>query len=117
VGAEYKDRGLVVIRVHAPEFAFEKNVDNVEKAVARLGITYPVAIDNNYAVWQAFNNEYWPAHYFIDAQGSIRHRHFGEGDYAGSKRVIQQLLAEANGKPVAGGVVAVGATGAEVSLT
>jgi cytochrome c biogenesis protein CcdA/thiol-disulfide isomerase/thioredoxin len=110
---KYKDQGLVVIGVHAPEFAFEKNIDNVKKAVARLGVSYPVAIDNNYAIWRAFNNEYWPAHYFIDAQGSIRHHHLGEGDYAGSERVIQQLLAEANGKAVPGGVVAVSATGAE----
>jgi cytochrome c biogenesis protein CcdA/thiol-disulfide isomerase/thioredoxin len=110
---KYKDQGLVVIGVHAPEFAFEKNIDNVKKAVARLGVSYPVAIDNNYAIWRAFNNEYWPAHYFIDAQGSIRHHHFGEGDYAESERVIQQLLAEANGKPAAGGVVTVSATGAE----
>ncbi len=110
---KYKDKGLVVIGVHAPEFAFEKNIDNVKKAVARLGVSYPVAIDNNYAIWRAFNNEYWPAHYFIDAQGSIRHHHFGEGDYAGSERVIQQLLAEANGKAAPDGVVEVSATGAE----
>ncbi|MBN9047173.1 MAG: cytochrome c biogenesis protein DipZ [Rhizobiales bacterium] len=112
---KYKAQGLVVIGVHAPEFAFEKNIDNVKKAVARLGITYPVAIDNNYAIWKAFNNEYWPAHYFIDAKGYIRHHHFGEGDYAGSERVIQQLLAEADGKPAAGGIVKVNATGAEAA--
>ena len=78
---KYKDQGLVVIGVHAPEFAFEKNIDNVKKAVADLKIDYPVAIDNDYAIWRAFNNEYWPAHYFIDAEGRIRHHHFGEGDY------------------------------------
>ena len=92
---KYKDQGLVVIGVHAPEFAFEKNVDNVKQAVAELKIDYPVAIDNDYAIWRAFNNEYWPAHYFIDAKGNIRHHHFGEGDYDESEKVIQQLLAEA----------------------
>jgi len=92
---KYKDQGLVVIGVHAPEFAFEKNPDNVKKAVADLGVTYPVALDNNYAIWRGFNNHYWPAHYFIDAQGRIRHHHFGEGDYEGSEKVIRQLLAEA----------------------
>jgi cytochrome c biogenesis protein CcdA/thiol-disulfide isomerase/thioredoxin len=76
---KYRDQGLVVIGVHAPEFAFEKNVDNVKKAVSDLKIDYPVAIDNDYAIWRAFQNQYWPAHYFIDAQGRIRHHHFGEG--------------------------------------
>jgi len=92
---KYRDQGLVVIGVHAPEFAFERNVDNVKQAVHDLGIDYPVAIDNNYAIWRALNNQYWPAHYFIDAQGNIRYHHFGEGDYAHSEHVIQQLLAEA----------------------
>ncbi len=112
---KYKDQGLVVIGVHSPEFAFEKNVDNVRKAVSDLGVTYPVAIDNNYDVWRAFDNEYWPAHYFIDAQGRIRHHHFGEGDYDKSERVIQQLLAEAGRTSVASGLVAVKATGAEAA--
>jgi cytochrome c biogenesis protein CcdA/thiol-disulfide isomerase/thioredoxin len=111
---KYKDQGLVVIGVHAPEFAFEKSVKNVRGAVADLKIGYPVAIDNDYAVWRAFGNQYWPAHYFIDAQGRIRHHHFGEGDYAESERVIQQLLAEA-GKSVANDVVAVAASGAEAA--
>jgi cytochrome c biogenesis protein CcdA/thiol-disulfide isomerase/thioredoxin len=92
---KYRDHGLVVIGVHAPEFAFEKNVDNVKKAVATLNIAYPVAIDNDYRIWRAFDNQYWPAHYFIDAQGMIRHHEFGEGDYDESERVIQKLLAEA----------------------
>ena len=78
---KYKDQGLVVIGVHTPEFAFEKDAANVKNAVADLKITYPVAIDSNYAIWRAFGNEYWPAHYFIDAEGRIRHHHFGEGDY------------------------------------
>lgn len=92
---KYRDQGLVVIGVHAPEFAFERNLDNVKKATRDLGIDYPVAVDNNYAIWRAFNNQYWPAHYFIDAQGQIRFHHFGEGEYAKSEQVIQQLLAEA----------------------
>jgi cytochrome c biogenesis protein CcdA/thiol-disulfide isomerase/thioredoxin len=92
---KYKDQGLIVIGVHAPEFAFEKNIDNVRKAVSDLEIGYPVAVDNDYAIWRAFKNQYWPAHYFIDAKGQIRHHHFGEGDYDGSERVIQQLLTEA----------------------
>jgi cytochrome c biogenesis protein CcdA/thiol-disulfide isomerase/thioredoxin len=92
---KYKDQGLVVIGVHAPEFAFERNIDNVKKATHDLGIDYPVAIDNNYAIWRSLNNQYWPAHYFVDAQGRIRYHHFGEGDYAQSEKVIQQLLTEA----------------------
>jgi cytochrome c biogenesis protein CcdA/thiol-disulfide isomerase/thioredoxin len=78
---KYKDAGLVVIGVHSPEFAFERDIGNVKAAVGRLGITYRVAIDNAYSVWRAFNNQYWPAHYFIDVQGRIRHHHFGEGSY------------------------------------
>ena len=98
---KYRDQGLVVIGVHAPEFAFERNADNVRKAVHDLGIDYPVAIDNNYAIWRAFGNQYWPAHYFIDAEGRIRYHHFGEGEYAQSEQVIQQLLKEAGHSGVA----------------
>ncbi|KRB55330.1 cytochrome C biogenesis protein [Rhizobium sp. Root708] len=112
---KYRDQGLVVIGVHAPEFAFEKNIDNVKKAIGDLGITYPVAIDNDYAIWRAFDNQYWPAHYFIDAEGRVRHHHFGEGEYDQSERVIQQLLAEAGTSNVAGDIVDVKATGAEAS--
>jgi cytochrome c biogenesis protein CcdA/thiol-disulfide isomerase/thioredoxin len=112
---KYGDQGLVVIGVHAPEFAFEKNVDNVKKAIGDLGITYPVAVDNDYAIWRAFQNQYWPAHYFIDAKGQIRHHHFGEGDYDGSERVIQQLLAEAGKSGVANDMVEVKAKGAEAA--
>jgi cytochrome c biogenesis protein CcdA/thiol-disulfide isomerase/thioredoxin len=111
---KYRDQGLVVIGVHAPEFAFEKNLGNVKKAVADLKIDYPVAVDNDYAIWRAFQNQYWPAHYFIDAQGRIRHHHFGEGDYDGSERVIQQLLAEA-GKNASAGLVSVNAAGVEAA--
>jgi cytochrome c biogenesis protein CcdA/thiol-disulfide isomerase/thioredoxin len=92
---KYRDQGLVVIGVHAPEFAFERDVKNVTKAMADLGIHYPVAIDNDYKIWRAFNNQYWPAHYFADAKGQIRYHHFGEGAYDESERVIQELLREA----------------------
>ncbi len=92
---KYQDHGLVVIGVHAPEFAFEKDAGNVRRAVADLKITYPVALDNDYAIWQAFNNQYWPAHYFIDAGGRIRAHHFGEGNYDESERIIRTLLTEA----------------------
>ena len=112
---KYKDAGLVVIGVHAPEFAFEKRVDNVKKAVSDLGLAYPVAIDDDYAIWRAFKNNYWPAHYFIDAQGRIRHHHFGEGEYAESEHVIQQLLAEAGKGSGASDVVAVKAAGAQAA--
>jgi cytochrome c biogenesis protein CcdA/thiol-disulfide isomerase/thioredoxin len=110
---KYHDQGLIVIGVHAPEFAFERNIDNVKGAVKQLGMDYPVAIDNNYAIWKGFNNEYWPAHYFIDAQGRNRHHHFGEGGYAGSEHVIQQLLREAGDQTVASNTVTVRGTGVE----
>ena len=110
---KYRDQGLVVIGVHAPEFAFERNVDNVKKATHDLGIDYPVAIDNNYAIWRSLNNQYWPAHYFVDAQGRIRYHHFGEGDYAQSEKVIQQLLTEAGHADAA--KIATGLTHADVT--
>jgi cytochrome c biogenesis protein CcdA/thiol-disulfide isomerase/thioredoxin len=112
---KYKSQGLVVIGVHAPEFAFERSIDNVKSAISTLKITYPVAIDNEYMVWRAFENEYWPAHYFIDSEGRIRHHHFGEGEYDESERVIQQLLAEAGRSNVPIGIVAVKAFGAEAA--
>jgi thiol-disulfide isomerase/thioredoxin len=90
--AKYKDAGLVVIGVHTPEFSFEKVRPNVQSAVRALKVTYPVPIDSNYRIWQSFKNEYWPADYFVDRRGRIRHHHFGEGDYAESERVIQTLL-------------------------
>ncbi|MDQ8755695.1 cytochrome c biogenesis protein DipZ [Sphingosinicella sp. LHD-64] len=106
----YRDDGLVIIGVHAPEFAFERDVANVRRAIADLGIRYPVAIDNDYAVWRAFDNRYWPAHYFIDARGRVRYHHFGEGNYDQSERVIRQLLEEAGRTPapMAGAVAAQG---------
>jgi cytochrome c biogenesis protein CcdA/thiol-disulfide isomerase/thioredoxin len=112
---KYKDQGLVVIGVHAPEFAFEKSIKNVRAAVADLKIDYPVAIDNDYAIWRAFGNQYWPAHYFIDAEGRIRHHHFGEGDYDESEHAIQQLLAEAGKTDVSANLVTVNASGAEAA--
>lgn len=93
---KYRDSGLVIIGVHAPEFAFEKDLGNVENAVSELGIKYPVAMDNDYAIWNAYKNEYWPAHYLIDAHGNIRHQHFGEGAYVETEQMIQTLLKEAN---------------------
>jgi cytochrome c biogenesis protein CcdA/thiol-disulfide isomerase/thioredoxin len=93
--AKYKDHGLIIIGVHAPEFAFEKDPGNVRRAVAELGVAYPVALDNDYAIWQGFSNQYWPAHYFIDATGQIRGHHFGEGDYQESERIIRELLTDA----------------------
>ncbi|MCX8996237.1 cytochrome c biogenesis protein DipZ [Rhizobiaceae bacterium BDR2-2] len=112
---KYRDQGLVVIGVHSPEFAFEKRIDNVRRATQTLAIDYPVAVDNDYAIWRTFNNQYWPAHYFIDAEGRVRHHHFGEGEYEQSERVIQQLLAEAGRPDVAEDIVAVNATGAEAA--
>jgi cytochrome c biogenesis protein CcdA/thiol-disulfide isomerase/thioredoxin len=112
---KYQDQGLVVIGVHAPEFAFEKRLDNVKKAVADLQIRYPVAVDNDYAIWRAFKNQYWPAHYFIDAKGQIRHHHFGEGGYDESERVIQQLLHEAGAPTLSTELVSVKAAGVEAA--
>lgn len=110
---KYRDQGLVVIGVHAPEFAFERDVANVAKEAKKLGIDYPIAIDNNYRIWQAFNNQYWPAHYFIDANGRIRYQHFGEGDYAQSERVIQTLLRLAGGKDTSTAISQVHGQGVE----
>ena len=112
---KYKDQGLVVIGVHTPEFAFERNVANIRKAIASLKIDYPVAVDNEYAIWRAFDNNYWPAHYFIDAQGRMRHHHFGEGEYDQSERVIQRLLAEAGHNELPASLVSVNASGAEAA--
>ena len=110
---QYRDNGLVVIGVHAPEFAFEREPDNVRKAVRDLGITYPVALDNDFRLWRAFDNHYWPAHYFIDAAGRMRYHHFGEGNYNRSEQVIRQLLAEAGRAPMTGERARAVARGAE----
>jgi thiol-disulfide isomerase/thioredoxin len=112
---KYKDRGLVVIGVHTPEFAFEKDVANVRQASASLGVFYPVAIDSDYGIWRAFNNQAWPAFYFIGADGLVRHHVLGEGDYDQSERLIQQLLSEAKGAPVASDIVAVTGDGPQAA--
>jgi thiol-disulfide isomerase/thioredoxin len=112
---KYKDQGLVVIGVHAPEFSFEKNIDNVRRAATDTRVDYPTVIDNDHAIWRAFNNEYWPALYFVDAQGRIRHRQFGEGEYEQSERIIQQLLAEAGASGGSRELVSVNARGAEAA--
>ena len=93
----YENAGLVVIGVHTPEFPFERDVDNVRRAAAEMRVSYPIALDNAYAVWEAFSNQYWPAVYIADAEGRIRHHHFGEGGYEECERVIQQLVREAGG--------------------
>jgi len=110
---KYADRGLVVIGVHTPEFPFEHNIENVRRAAAEMGVAYPVALDNDYGVWQSFDNNYWPALYFADAQGQIRHHHFGEGEYQQSEMVLQQLLAEAGSADVGRDLVAVDPRGVE----
>ena len=111
---KYRAQGLVIIGVHTPEFAFEKDPHNVEQALHDLGITYPVAMDNQYAIWNAFNNKYWPAHYLIDGQGRIRHQHFGEGAYQETEQMIQVLLKEGHQGVLAmsNGLVQVAGTGA-----
>ena len=110
---KYKNQGLVVIGVHAPEFAFEKNLDNVRRAAKDMRVDYPIAIDNDHALWRAFKNQYWPALYFVDAQGKIRHHYFGEGEYERSERIIQQLLAEAGSGGIDHKLVSVDARGLE----
>lgn len=110
---KYADHHLAVIGVHTPEFGFEHELDNVRRAVRDLRIDYPVAIDNDYAVWNAFDNHYWPALYFADTQGRIRHHHFGEGEYQQSEMVIQQLLVEAGTTDHDHEPVSVQATGVE----
>jgi thiol-disulfide isomerase/thioredoxin len=111
--AKYVGHGLAVIGVHTPEFAFEHNPHNVSQAVKDMGIAYPVAIDNDYAIWRAFGNHYWPALYFADAQGHIRHHHYGEGEYQQSEMIIQQLLAEAGFGDIGQELASVDARGIE----
>jgi thiol-disulfide isomerase/thioredoxin len=112
---KYKDAGLTVIGVHTPEFSFEKNPNNVRWATKNMQIDYPVAIDSDQKIWNAFSNEYWPALYFVDVKGHIRHHQFGEGDYGRSELVIQQLLTDAGVFGFDRRLVAVHATGAEVA--
>jgi thiol-disulfide isomerase/thioredoxin len=110
---KYKDQGLVVIGVHTPEFAFERNLDNVRRAAKDMRVDYPIAVDSDYAIWRAFNNRYWPALYFVDAQGHIRHHLFGEGAYEESEMILQQLLEEAGYGRVSDELVSVDARGVE----
>lgn len=112
---KYGDQGLVVIGVHAPEFAFEKKIANVRKAVDDFRIGYPVAIDNDYHIWRAFQNSYWPAHYLIDAKGQLRYHHFGEGNHERTEQAIQDLLREAGSEMAASSPVSPDAKGAEAS--
>lgn len=112
---KYADHGLVIIGVHTPEFAFEKNAANVERAVDHFGIQYPVAMDNDYQVWRAFHNRYWPAHYFVDALGRIRQHHFGEGGYEEAEDIIRALLTEAGYTDLPGGYVDPDASGAQAA--
>jgi thiol-disulfide isomerase/thioredoxin len=113
--SKYEGRGLVMIGVHAPEFSFEKDLENVRRAVKDLAVQFPVAIDNDHAIWRAFENQYWPALYVVDAQGRLRHHRFGEGEYAQSERVVQKLLVEAGSGGIARGLVSVDARGVEAA--
>jgi thiol-disulfide isomerase/thioredoxin len=97
---KYREHGLVIVGVHSPEFTFEKNLVNVQRAVVEMNIHYPVAVDSEHAIWRGFGNQYWPALYLIDATGRLRHQHFGEGNYAQTEQRIQQLLLEAGGVDV-----------------
>jgi thiol-disulfide isomerase/thioredoxin len=110
---KYRDQGLIVIGVHSPEFSFEKGLTNVRRAVEGMRIDYPVAVDSDHAIWRAFRNQYWPALYFIDAEGRVRHRQFGEGAYEQSEMVIKELLAEAGTAGIDRASVSVDALGLE----
>jgi thiol-disulfide isomerase/thioredoxin len=112
---KYRDHGLVVIGVHAPEFEFEKQLVNARWGAKYFGVEYPVAVDNDFAIWRAFGNQYWPALYLIDGQGRIRYRHFGEGEYEESERMIQKLLAEVGARGVRQSLVSVTPRGAELA--
>jgi thiol-disulfide isomerase/thioredoxin len=112
---KYKDQGLVVIGVHAPEFPFERNIDNVRRAAKDMNIGYPIAIDNDFAIWRGFGNVAWPALFFVDAQGRTRHHHFGEGQYEQSARFIQKLLAEAGATGISHDLVSADGVGAEAA--
>ncbi len=112
---KYQDHGLVVIGVHTPEFDFEHDLDNVRRAVQDLGVDYPVAVDNDYAIWSAFDNHYWPALYFVDTQGQIRHHRFGEGDEEQSEMLLQRLLTDAGAEGIDQSLVSVDARGVEAA--
>ena len=112
---KYKDQGLVVIGVHSPEFPFERNADNVRRAAKDMAVNYPVALDNDFTIWRAFNNNYWPALYLIDAKGRIRHHQFGEGGYDKAEKTIQKLLAEAGNRGTLHDLVSVEGRGIEAA--
>jgi thiol-disulfide isomerase/thioredoxin len=112
---KYKDKGLVVIGVHTPEFGFESNIDNIRRAIKEMRVAYPVAVDSDYAIWNAFANEYWPAEYLIDSEGRVRYHHFGEGAYDETERAIQQLLSESGRHDAGNGLVSVNPRGLEVA--
>jgi thiol-disulfide isomerase/thioredoxin len=112
---KYKGQGLVVVGVHTPEFAFERDVDNVRRAARDMRVDFPIAIDSDYAIWSAFDNHYWPALYFVDAQGHIRHHQFGEGEYEQSEMILQQLLEEAGNGGIGHEPISVDARGAEAA--
>src|SRR5262249_26924905 len=109
------DHGLTIIGVHTPEFGFERNVDNVTRETRNFGVDFPVAIDSEYRVWQAFANHFWPAVYIADSNRRIRYHHFGEGEYAMTEMVIQQLLADAGAEGIDRDLVIVEPTGLEVA--
>jgi thiol-disulfide isomerase/thioredoxin len=110
---KYRDKGLVVIGVHSPEFGFEKELANVRWAAKTFQVDYPIAVDNDFAVWRGFSNQYWPALYLVDGRGQVRYRHFGEGDYVQSERVIQKLLAEVGARGIGQDLASVTPSGAE----
>jgi thiol-disulfide isomerase/thioredoxin len=112
---KYRDAGLVVIGVHSPEFGFEHQVANVRWAAKSFGVEYPIAVDNDFEIWRGFGNQYWPALYIIDGRGRVRHRHFGEGEYEQSERVIQELRAEAGARGIGGDVASVAPDGVEAA--
>jgi thiol-disulfide isomerase/thioredoxin len=112
---KYRDHGLIVLGAHTPEFAFEQSVDNVRREAKALNVDYPIALDANYGIWEAFANHYWPALYFIDADGQIRHHQFGEGGYERSEIIIQQLLGEAGRSDVPANLVTINAEGVEAA--
>jgi hypothetical protein len=111
----YGRQGLVVVGAHAPEFPFERDLDNVRAAASDMRVEYPIVIDNGYAIWSAFSNRFWPALYFVDAEGTIRHHHFGEGEYESSERALQELLTQAGAQDVASELTTVVGEGVEAT--
>jgi thiol-disulfide isomerase/thioredoxin len=112
---KYKKDGLVVVGVHTPEFSYEHNIDNIQQAIKAMKITYPVVVDNGYEIWSAFDNHFWPALYFVDAEGRIRYHQFGEGEYEMAEHVIQQLLAESSTKNISDDLAPVKPKGIELA--